>query len=120
MPLIISALENYEYTFQPIVIFSRRYQKEVKIFQDKVSVQKADFANECSILLDSVSDHGSDMINNLQHWSWQDQEIGPKLKARLEGNYEACVSALRIINGILIDILKETGAFDILVEQVRR
>jgi len=54
-PLIISALENYEYTLQPILIFSRGYQKEVQRFQDALKVQKRDFENECCFLLHSVT-----------------------------------------------------------------
>ena len=32
IPLIVSALENYEYTFHPRIIFSHRYRKEIDKF----------------------------------------------------------------------------------------
>ena len=119
IPLMISALENYEYTFQPIIIFSRRYRKEVERLQDALRIQKADFGNECCFLLESVSHCGNSMINDLHHQSWQDQGLEDKLKIRLEENYDACVSALRLINIILREILEQTKTLDILLEKVR-
>ena len=39
VPLMISALENYEYTFQLIIIFSHRYKREIERFQNALRVQ---------------------------------------------------------------------------------
>lgn len=87
-------------------------------FQDKLRVQKVNFANECAELLQHVSD--VDINDDRRHRSWQDPGLEEKVKARLEENYGACVSALRLINDLLIDILRETGTLDILTEQVSR
>ena len=57
IPLTISALENYEYTFQSIIIFSRRYKKEVKQFQQALSIQAEILASECCLLLHCVTDN---------------------------------------------------------------
>ena len=119
VPLLISALENYEYTLQPIVIFSRRYQKEVQRFQDVLKVQKVDFTNECCLLLHSVTyNHGNVMVDDLQHTLWQEDGLEDRLKARLNESYDACISALSLINTLLADILKETKTLDILNEKV--
>ena len=76
VPLIISALENYEYTFQPIIIFSSRYRREVERFQKTLKVQKVLFAEECLLLLQNVtSDQGKYMIHNLRHSLWQDEDL---------------------------------------------
>jgi hypothetical protein len=74
------------------------------------------FANECSELLQHVSD--VDINDDRRHRSWQDPALEEKIKARLEENYGACVSALRLINGSLTDILSETGTLKILTENV--
>lgn len=119
VPLVISALENYEYTLQPIVIFSRRYRKEIKRFQDALKVQKVDFANECCLLLHSVTcNRGNVMVDDLQHMLWQEGGLEDRLKARLNESYDACVTALSLINTLLADILKETKILDILNEKV--
>ena len=85
-------------------------------FQDKLKVQKVNFANECSELLQQVSH--IDINDDRRHRSWQDPELEEKVKARLEENYDACVRVLRLINDLLIDILRETGTLHILTEQV--
>lgn len=119
VPLIISALENYEHTFRVFIIFARKYEKEVRAFQDALRVQKTDFDNQCLFLLESVSSHGHDLIvSDPLRWSRNEQELEDRLKALLEQNYDACVSALRLIDGVLTDILEQTKTLDILLQQV--
>lgn len=119
MPLMISALENYEYTFQPIIIFSRHYRKEVERFQNALKVQRVDFANECCFLLHSVTSHrGNVIIDDLGHALWRDEDLEERLKTRLDDCYAGCVSALALINDILTEILKETKTLDILLQKV--
>ena len=119
VPLMISALENYEYTFQPIIIFSRQYRKEVERFQNALKVQRVSFANECCFLLHSgTSNRGNIMINDLGHALWRDQGLEEQLKARLVDSYDGCVSALGLINDALREILKETKTLDIVLQKV--
>ena len=120
IPLIVSALENYEYTFQPIIIFSKRYRKEVEKFQKALKVQKVNFANECTFLLHSVtSNQGNEMIDDLQHPFWWDRDLENRLRDRLSDSYDGCVSSLSLINDILLEILKDTKTLDILLQKVR-
>ena len=120
LPLIISALENYKYTFQPIYIFTRRYRKEVERFQNVLKVQRVRFANECCFLLHSVtSNRGQAMMNDLGHALWRDEDIEQQLKGRLLDSYDGCVSALALINDALKEILKETKTLDIVLQKVR-
>lgn len=120
IPLIISALENYKVTFQPVIIFSGHYRKEVKRFQAALKVQEVNFANECCFLLQSVtSNRGNVMINDLGHALWRDEDLEEQLKARLVDSYDGCVSALSLINDALTEILKETKTLDILLQKVR-
>jgi len=118
-PIIISALENYEYTFQPIIIFSRRYGREVERIQHALKVQKVDFANECCFLLHNVtSNRGNVLINDPHHALWQDEDLEDRLKIRLGDCYDAFVSALSLINAALSGILRETKTLDILTQKV--
>ena len=120
IPLIVSALENYEYTFQPIIIFSKRYCKEVEKFQKALKVQKVNFANECTFLLHSVtSNRGNVMIDDLEHPLWRDGDLENRLRDRLSDSYDGCVSSLSLINDILLEILKDTKTLDILLQKVR-
>ena len=120
IPLIITALENYEYTFQPIIIFSKQYRKEIEKFQKALKVQKVTFANECAFLLHSVtSNRGNVMIDDLGHPLWQDGNLENRLRNRLSDSYDGCVSSLSLINDILREILKETKTLDILLQKVR-
>ena len=68
VPLIISALENYEDTFKFFIIFTRKYKKEVEDFQDALRVQKTDFDNQCLFLVQNVTSHGFD-ITGTYFWS---------------------------------------------------
>ncbi len=59
------------------------------------------------------------MLDDLRHPLWQDEDLEIQLEERLETNYDACVSALSLIDTLLKDILKETKIFDILKQRVR-
>ena len=122
LPLIVSALENYEYTFQPIVIFSskRRYQREVERFYNVLKVHRLDFENECFLLLHSIASYRDieAMRSDLQSTMWRDKRLEARLKDRLEHSYEACSSALTLINNVLTDILEETRSLHLLAQKV--
>ncbi len=120
LPLIVAALENYEYTFQPVIIYSSRYRKEVKKFQDQLKVENFVFRHECHLLLrDVTSDDIKSMLDNPKHVLWSNKELEARLEGQLNECCEACISALRLINEVLQDIAKSTGALDILLDEVR-
>lgn len=121
IPLIVSALENYEYTFQPIIIFSKQYRKEVEKLQKALKIQKVNFANECALLLHSVTgNRGNLMIDDLEDPLWRDSEVlESRLRDRLSDSYDGCVSSLSLINDILLEILRDTKTLDILLQKVR-
>ncbi len=120
VPLMMSALENYEYTFQPIIIFSHRYKREIERFQHALRVQRTVFANECRFLLHTVTlNRGKIMVDDLGHALWQDEDLETRLRAQLSDCYEACVSALSLINTLLTEILQETKTLDIVQKKVR-
>ncbi|KAL8796029.1 MAG: hypothetical protein Q9195_001605 [Heterodermia aff. obscurata] len=119
IPLIISALENYENVLEPFIIFRKKYKEEVEKFQYRLRIQKLRFDNECGILLGDVTGPGHDIVANHDHWWWQDPMLGIRLKNRLDDNYEICVLALGRIRTILEDILKESKTLEILQQKKR-
>ena len=85
----------------------------------RLKVQKVDFENECLFLLQTVTGcRGNAMINDLRHELWHDDGLEQRLKLRLDSCYDACISALTLVNEHLLDILKETRTLDILLRKV--
>lgn len=115
LPLIISAIENYEYTFRPIVTY-HRYRKEAKRFQNVLRIQKTAFENECRLLLSTVTTHEDEMLNDRTSGLWRDEELDRRLAERLDESFVTCVSTLELINESLADILRETGGFEDLLK----
>lgn len=119
VPLMLFALENYEHAFQPIIIFTRHYRREVERFQMALKIQKVVFQNECCLLLDRVQlSQGDVMIGDLTHPLWRDNNLEDRIRLQLDESYDACISSLFLINQILAEILKETGTLEILAQKV--
>ena len=119
-PLIISALENYERTFQPLVIFSRDCQREVERFHLALSVQKTAFANSCHLLLSLVTAHREDvpqMLDNAQHPLWQDVGFRDELRSQLGESYAACVAAVTLVQQTLDRVIQKYGGLETLVHR---
>lgn len=121
VPLIISALENYESIIQPVKIFTSTYRDEVERFRNQLKIEQSRFREECKWLLKTVlaSDQPQIMIKNTQHFLWQDQQnLEAELRVRLNENYEACEAALHSIIDVQARILKDTKDIDILMKEV--
>ncbi|KAH0556613.1 hypothetical protein GP486_005553 [Trichoglossum hirsutum] len=117
LPLIISAVENYEVTFQPFVIY-RRYVKEMQRFTAKLGAQKAIFLNECQLLLLAVS-HGQNIdgiLKDPNHPSRKDEALDKELQELLGASFETCVSTLNLINETLGEVTSETQGFQDILE----
>lgn len=119
LPIIISAFENYENTFGPIVNY-RRYRREAKRFETILRIQKTAFENEGRLLLATVTREEDDLVKNLAHPLWRNGELDRKLTERLGDSFDTCVATLDLINETLREIQKETGGFeDLLKAKVR-
>lgn len=57
VPLIISAVENYEVTLRPFLTYYR-HCRELKDFRTALGTQKQLFHNNCLVLLGKVQAHG--------------------------------------------------------------
>jgi hypothetical protein len=122
VPLLISAFENYEITFQPFVTYCR-HVKEVERFLARLKPQRTIFLNECELLFAAVSRGISlaEVIRDPSHASRNDEEISKRLEALLGASYSDCVLTLNLINDTLSKITLETKGFeDILEDKVSK
>lgn len=118
VPLLISAAENYEVTFQPFVTY-RRHVKEIQRFTARLDAQRAIFHNECQLLLWEVGLNLNDILADENHPSRNDQDLSMRIQELLGSSYDTCISTLNIINDTLNEVTTETKGFqDILDSKV--
>lgn len=117
VPLLISAFENYEITFQPFVTYFK-HVKEVERFLARLGIQRTIFLNECELLFMTVSNGPSfsEVLRDPDHPSRKDEQISKRLQDLLGSSYNACVSTLQLINENLKKITLETKDFEHLLE----
>ncbi len=123
LPLILSALENYDRIFQPLIIFTRSCRKEAEYFQLALRVQRTAFKNACRLLLYSATEYKlavPDMLSGSQHQHlWRDRRFRERLEAQLGDSFEACVAALTLVKQTLdYLILRYDGVGLLLRDQV--
>ena len=116
-PLIISAIENYEYTFQPFVTY-RHYSREIDKFTTRLSTQKTIFNNECQLLLlavDNRDNRGDLLLGSIlkdpAHSARRNDALNRRLEELLGSSLTTCVAKLQLIQGTLDEITHETRGF---------
>ena len=110
VPLMITALEKYDKTFERVRIFVHRYPHEARRVLNTLRVQQTRFENECCFLLHNVGYSGQAMIKDLGHEAWTNTELEERFKNQLNTCYEACSLSLSLINELLTGILKDTDS----------
>ncbi|KAH9203750.1 hypothetical protein DL95DRAFT_451881 [Leptodontidium sp. 2 PMI_412] len=122
-PLIISAVENYEYTFQPFVTY-RRYSREIDNFTTRLGAQKAIFNNQCQLLLSAAggdAEYGDPSLDSIlldpNHVSRSSERLNSRLEALLGSSLSACESTLRLTQRSLKDVMQETKSFQEVIQQ---
>lgn len=115
IPLLISAFENYEITFQPFITYYR-HVKEVQRFRDRLDTQRAIFSNECQLLMLALGQNLNDILKDPNHPSRRDDALSNRLKGMLGSSYKTCISTLNLINDTLDKITEETKDFRSLLE----
>jgi hypothetical protein len=120
IPLVISAVENYEVTFQPFVTY-RRYAREVERFTAKLDAQRAIFHNECQLLLLAVDQNLTDILRDPNHPARADQQLSRRLEELLGSSYATCQATLELIKDTLNEVTEETKGFgDLIGNKVSR
>lgn len=119
LPLIVSTLENYEHTFQPLIIFTRGCRKEVEKFQLALKVKETAFKNACQLLLCSVTEHQREvpvMLNNPRHhYLWHEDRFQRQLSSQLGDSFEACVAAISQVKQTLDFVVRKYGGIGMLM-----
>lgn len=122
-PLIISAVENYEHTFQPFVTYCR-YSREIDNFTTRLGAQKAIFNNQCQLLLSGANgdiDHEDATLERIlsdpNHTSRRSERLNSRLEALLGNSLSACESTLRLTQRTLKDIMHDTKSFQKVLQQ---
>ena len=109
LPLIVSAAEHYEDCFRPFVRY-RKFNTEVYRFQQRLSIQKTIFRNQCRLLLENVTEHdvAARMLSGPAHPSWSDPKLDRELATLLGSSREDCCNLIASIDDKLHDIDKES------------
>lgn len=102
--LLATAAENYEALYQLFSTY-RHHDKEVDQFTTLLGVERSKFQSKCDSLLfeiqqDSAVDRQSSAVVS-----------SDGLVELLGSSYEACESILKLINGTLEDLTRETKGF---------
>jgi hypothetical protein len=115
IPLLISAVENYEITFQPFVTY-RHHIREIRKFATRLDTQRAIFHNECQVLLSAVGQNLADVLENRQHPARNDAELSSRLESLLGNSCDICVSTVNLIIDTLEEVTRETEGFRDMLE----
>jgi hypothetical protein len=118
LPLIISAIENYEKIIDPIVIY-RSYSKALKTFTTELNVQRDIFQNECIWILSRfVSGHEleemlKDPSHQLRENIQKDRSLDRNVSRTIGPSYRQILDILQLIKSSLDDIYEETKDFSL-------
>lgn len=118
LPLLISAVENYEVTFQPFVTF-HRHTKEIQKFTSMLEAQRAIFRNQCQLLLCTLNINLVEILRDSNYHQRNDHILENQLAELLGASYNNCVSILNLIHDTLDKVTKETAGFrEVLAHEV--
>ena len=98
LPLLVSAVENYDKCAAPLSRF-KRFPKEAKRFLQELDIQKVIFHNQCRLLLENVVDQevAATMIQTAEHHFWRDINLEGRLAQLLEKSRGACITTIELI-----------------------
>ena len=114
LPLIISAIEDYEKIVDPVVTF-RKYSKALQTFTTELNVQRDIFQNECIWILSRFVDgHELEAMlqepaHNLRHVLRKDDNLDGNISKTLGASpYRQLRDILVLISESLSEIYEET------------
>lgn len=107
IPLVLSALENYENFLDPTKSFFK-YQGELSRATRQLANCYTSYEQSIQILLTPIADPQElqDMMENTGSELWKDNEIDEALQKRLGTSYRACIRTVREIEGAMMSIAK--------------
>ena len=113
LPLIISAIEDYEKIVGPITTY-RQYSKALKTFTTELNVQRDIFQNECIWILSrfvegqELEDMLKDPSHNLRSVIKQDRSLDLNVSSTVGPHYGQLRDILQLIKTSLDEIYEET------------
>jgi hypothetical protein len=113
LPLVISAIENYEKIIDPIITY-RKYSRALKTFMTELNVQRDIFQNECIWILSQFVDGHElgDMLNDPAHHLREsirnDQNLDRTILKTIGSSYRQILDILQLIKSSLDEIYEET------------
>lgn len=118
LPLLVSVTKHYEDCSSCIKRY-RSYSSHVKQFQQRLTIQRTIFRNQCRILLEDAVDHETvnQMLGDTTHQEWMNQILDKKVLDLLGISRDACVIAIEEISRILTQLGSESRKLDDAVEQ---
>jgi hypothetical protein len=106
-PLLISAAEDYQRGFEPLLKW-KRFRKEFVGFIDTVDIERHLFSQMIERLLISVAEVPEQELHHFmtdpEYKGWQGKELVGILQARLGPSYDAYMSTLRKMNQLMLDL----------------
>ena len=125
LPLIISALENYEVTFRPFVTYCR-YSKELRDFHTRLATQKQLFKDYCLILLSRIGAAKLLESPSASKSRWRaglldesEQKLADRVTKYLGRSHDTCRSLIELIERTVLSIQQETQNLKEIDSQVR-
>lgn len=122
LPLIVTAVENYE-KIGDLILTYRRYSKEVRKFNTELAVQRTIFQNECLLLLSQVvvderalhdmfNEPGHNLRKRLLNDDKLDRKLVQRMNERGHDSYKHIVALLELIRQSLEQIYEETKDYE--------
>lgn len=105
IPLVISALENYENVLDPTIAFMK-YRGELYRARRELGNHHASFEQTMELLLKPITEPEelSDMIENTDSPHWTDPDIDQELQNKLGKAYKAYLRKTQDIQAIIIEL----------------
>ncbi|EER25963.1 hypothetical protein D8B26_008293 [Coccidioides posadasii str. Silveira] len=102
IPLVISALENYENLLDPTKAFLK-YRGQLSRATRELVNQYTSYEQSMQILLSPITDPQEllDMMENANSELWRDKEIEAALRKKLGRSYPACMRTIRDIESTM-------------------
>ena len=116
LPLVISAIENYERITGPISTY-RKFSKVLKTFTTELNVQRDIFQNECIWILSRFVDGHEleDMLKDPSHHLRDvirgDRNLDRTVSTTIGASYRQVLSILQLLKDTLDEIYQQTKDF---------
>lgn len=109
LPLLISAIEHYDDVLRPFSRY-RNFTSKARQFIDELETERTIFRTECQLLLAVVTGRkvAAEMLLNLHHSSWDDDDVCNRLIGQLGVLGTACSSMISKIESKLCEIGKKS------------